>query len=88
MTLSATRQVVVLNPSFSITTSITAGADGQTIVWNTVSNLNYQVWATTNLASPFAPIGSSVIPGNGGASFYLDTAPDPVSKFYEVVIVP
>lgn len=83
-TLNATRTVVVIDPSFNIS-SVTGGTNGRTIIWNTYSNLNYQVLATTNLMVPFAPI-SGVIPGNGGSTFFFDGSPDPFSKFYQVII--
>jgi len=86
LTLTATRQVLFINPSFGITT-ISGGQSGETIVWSSYSNLNYQVQATTNLNLPFTNL-SGVIPGNGASSFFFDTNPDPVSKFYRVVIVP
>jgi len=86
LTLTATRQVVVVNPAFSIT-SVSGGPSGESIVWQSNSNLNYEVLATTNLDVPFTNI-SGVIPGSGGASFFFDPSPDPFSKFYEVIIVP
>jgi hypothetical protein len=85
VSLNSSVQMIVVNPNFNIT-SISGGASGETIVWNSISNLDYQVLATTNLNVPFAPI-SSIIPGNGGSSFFFDTNPDPVSKFYQVEIV-
>ncbi|HZV36143.1 MAG TPA: alpha-amylase family glycosyl hydrolase [Verrucomicrobiae bacterium] len=85
-TLSATRTVNVINPAFNIT-SITGDSSGRTIVWNSYSNLNYQVLATTNLNEPFQPI-SGVIPGNGGSTFYFDSSPNPVSEFYQVILIP
>ncbi|MDB6023714.1 MAG: hypothetical protein JWQ04_3571 [Pedosphaera sp.] len=84
--LTATRQVLVVNPSFGIA-AFSGGQSGETIVWGSISNLNYQVQATTNLNMPFVPV-SGTIPGNGGASFFLDPTPDPVSKYYRVMIVP
>jgi hypothetical protein len=67
---------------------ISALADGnQLIVWDGVSNINYQVLATTNLNYPMAPI-SPVVPGNGGPTFYFDSAPDAASKFYRLQVVP
>ena len=84
--LSDTRTVTVVNPSFSIT-GVSGGASGRTISWDSIASLNYQVLATTNLQFPFTAV-SGVIPGNGGTTFFFDSAPDPVSKFYEVIILP
>ena len=59
----------------------------QLVVWDSVSNINYQVLATTNLNYPMVPI-SPVIPANGSATFYFDNSPDAGSKFYRVQVVP
>lgn len=67
---------------------ITSLEDGhQLIVWNSVSNINYQVLATTNLASPMVPI-SPIVPASGPTTFYFDTSPDPTNKFYRIQVVP
>jgi hypothetical protein len=86
VSLGAIRVVTVVNPSFSIS-GISGGANGQTLIWNSISNLNYQVLATTNLNVPFAPI-SGVILGNGSSTFFFDSSPDPTSKFYRIQILP
>jgi hypothetical protein len=86
-TLGATRTVNVINPSFGINEITGDPASGFTVIWNTYSNLNYQVLATTNLQQPFQPI-SGVIPGNGSSAFFFDTSPNPISKFYTVVLMP
>jgi hypothetical protein len=52
-----------------------------------VSNINYLVLATTNLSSPMAPI-SPIINASGPTSFFYDSSPDPVKKFYRVQVVP
>src|ERR1044072_8429056 len=67
---------------------ITSLADGnQLVVWDSVSNINYQVLATTNLSYPMVPI-SPTIPASGPSSFYFDDSPDAVSKFYRIQVVP
>ena len=67
---------------------ITELADGnRLVVWNSASNRNYRVLATTNLAFPMAPI-SPIIPGSGNSAFYYDGAPDAPAKFYRVEVVP
>lgn len=57
------------------------------VVWDSVPGVNYQVWGTTNLSVPMAPI-SPVIQANGASSFYYDSAPDPSNKFYRIKVVP
>ena len=61
--------------------------NNQLVVWQSVSNRNYQVIATTNLSYPLLPI-SPIIPGNDPSSFYFDTIPDPTNKFYRIQVVP
>jgi hypothetical protein len=59
----------------------------QLVVWQSVSNVNYQVLATTNLAGAMAPI-SPVIHASEASTFYFDTAPDPKNKYYRLQVVP
>jgi len=59
----------------------------QLVVWQSVSNINYRVLATTNLLYPPAPI-SPVIPANGSSTFFLDTSPGGSKKFYRIQVVP
>jgi hypothetical protein len=59
----------------------------QLVVWDSVSNINYQVLATTNLSEPLTPI-SPVIPASGPSTFYFDNSPDAAKKFYRVQVVP
>ena len=67
---------------------ITSLSDGnQLVVWSSVSNINYQVLATTNLTVPMVPI-SPVIPASGPTTFYFDSSPDPTNKFYRIQVVP
>ena len=66
-------------------TSLDTGS--QLIVWDSATNVNYQVLATTNLTYPLVPI-SPIIPSAGASTFYFDTAPDPTNKFYRVQVVP
>jgi hypothetical protein len=61
--------------------------DSQLLVWDSVTNVNYQVLSTTNLNVPFQPL-SPVIPSAGASTFYLDTSPDPTNKFYRIQVVP
>ena len=60
--------------------------NNQLVVWDSVSGVNYQVLATTNLAQPFLPI-SNPIPGSGTSTFFYDPNPAP-QKFYEIQMVP
>ncbi len=67
---------------------ITSLRDGhQLVVWDSVSNVNYQVLATTNLLQPFSVI-SPVIPASGPSTFFSDPALDPTNKFYRIQVVP
>jgi hypothetical protein len=61
--------------------------NGNQLVWSSVSNINYQVMATTNLASPMSVI-SPVIHAVDSSTFWSDTAPDPTARFYRVMVVP
>jgi hypothetical protein len=60
--------------------------NGNQLVWSSVSNLNYQVLATTNLDFPMSII-SPVIHAVDSSTFWSDTSPDPSSKFYRVQVV-
>ncbi len=84
VTLSATSTLNVT--SFHIS-SLVPNASGNLIVWDSLSNLNYQVWATTNLNVPMEPI-SAIIPANSSSSFFFDPAPDPTNEFYRVQVAP
>jgi len=67
---------------------ITGLANGnQLVVWDSVSNINYRVLATTNLSLPLLPI-SPIIPAGGSSTFYFDGAPDATNKFYRIQVVP
>ena len=67
---------------------ITSLADGnQLIVWDSVSNVNYRVLATTNLSQPMVPI-SPIIPATGASTFFFDNSPPSDSRFYRVQVVP
>jgi hypothetical protein len=56
-------------------------------VWDSISNVNYQVLATTNLYYPMVPI-SPVITASGASTFFYDNQPDPAVKFYRIQVVP
>jgi hypothetical protein len=45
--------------------------------------VNYQVWSTTNLSVPMAPI-SGFIPATGPSTSFFDPAPDPTNEFYRI----
>jgi glycosidase len=67
---------------------ITELANGnQLVVWDSVAGRNYQVLATTNLFYPMEVI-SPVIQASGPDSFYFDSAPDAVGKFYRIQLLP
>ena len=66
---------------------ITSLSDGnQLVVWDSVSNVNYQVLATTNLSEAMIPI-SPVIPASGASAFFYDIAPA-INKYYRIQVVP
>ena len=66
---------------------ITSLSDGnQLVVWDSVSNVNYQVLATTNLSQPMVPI-SPIIPASGASAFFYDTA-TAQNKYYRIQVVP
>jgi hypothetical protein len=71
----------------SVLKIIGLSSGNQVVVWSSVSNINYLVLATTNLSSPMAPI-SPIINASGPTSFFYDSSPDPVKKFYRVQVVP
>jgi glycosidase len=54
--------------------------------WSSVSGMAYQVWSTTNLGIPFAPLGG-IITAFGPTTQSTNTLPDPV-RFYRVKIFP
>ncbi|HZQ47264.1 MAG TPA: hypothetical protein VFC07_09660, partial [Verrucomicrobiae bacterium] len=86
VSLSATRTVNVINPVFNIT-SFSPSPSGNLLVWNSILNEFYQVWATTNLNLPMAPI-SPLISANGASTFFFDSAPSLTNEFYEVRLIP
>ena len=60
--------------------------NNQLVIWDSATNVNYQVLATTNLAEPFQPV-SGVIPGAGSSTYFYDPAPAN-QKFYKIQVVP
>jgi hypothetical protein len=54
----------------------------QLVLWNSAPGLDYEVYATTNLARPFQPV-SGVIPSQGATTSFYDPNPAP-QKFYEI----
>ena len=60
---------------------------GNLLSWSSVSNNNYQVMATTNLAVSFFPI-SGVIAATGLTTFYLDLGATNSQKFYRIEMAP
>jgi hypothetical protein len=66
---------------------ITSLENGNQLRWNSVSNRNYKVWATTNLSSAMQII-SPVIHAIDSTTSWSDTSPDPVMRFYRVEVIP
>jgi glycosidase len=80
--LTDTRSIIVA-PPLRI-----SGLDNnnQLVVWASAPGVNYQIYATTNLAQPFTPI-SNPITGTGSSTVFYDPNPAP-QKFYQVVQLP
>ncbi len=68
--------------------SITQQPEGtNVIVWTSVTGKNYQVYATTDPASTYTPLGSTV-PSAGTNTTYADTNVTGAAKYYKVKVVP
>jgi len=80
VTLSTTQTVNVVQYSIN---NLLASPTGNTLSWDSLSNVNYQVWATTNLDVPMAPI-SGLIPATGPSTSFFDPTPDPTNEFYRI----
>ncbi len=78
VTLSDTRTVIIAPPL------VISGlaSNNQMVLWSSAPGVNYQVFATTNLAEPFQAI-STVIPSQGTTTSYYDGNPAP-QKFYVI----
>jgi hypothetical protein len=72
------------NSVLRITSLLPANAE---VLWESVSNINYRVWATTNLNYPLLPI-SALIRASGTTTIWPDPSPDPTNKFYRIQVVP
>ncbi len=62
-------------------------ANGNQLAWSSVSNIDYQVLATTNLIRPMAPI-SPVLRASDATTFWTDSSQDPTNRFYRIQVVP
>jgi len=68
-------------------TSITRQPNGDNVVvWTSASGKNYQLYATTNLAGAYAPVGGT-IPSAGATTSYTDTGVTDATKYYKVKVV-
>jgi hypothetical protein len=65
---------------------ITGLQNGNQLAWQSVSNIRYQVLATTNLLFPLFPV-STVLQAVDSTTFWSDAALDPTNKFYRVQVV-
>ena len=72
------------NSALRITSLLPANAE---VLWDRVSNINYRVWATTNLNYPLLPV-SALIHASGTTTIWPDPSPDPTNKFYRIQVVP
>jgi Alpha amylase, catalytic domain len=75
--------VVTIAPPLKISS---IANNNQYLGWDSVSGLNYQVLATTNLSQPFQP-ASGLIQGASGTTYFYDQNPAS-QKFFEVQRVP
>lgn len=66
---------------------ITGLQNGNQLAWQSVSNIRYQVLATTNLLYPLLPV-SAVLQAIDSTSFWSDSSLDPTNKFYRVQVIP
>jgi hypothetical protein len=75
--------VILVNPG---TIPVLSMQPNYVLSWTSVSNLNYQVFYTTNLSMPFTAV-SGVITAVGPTTQYTNTSPDP-QGFYQVQLIP
>ena len=75
--------VILVNPAWIPRLSLKGN---NVLNWTSVSGLTYQVWSTTNLSTPFAPIGS-VITATGLTTQSTNQFTDPL-RFYRVQVFP
>jgi len=83
--LSDSRSVIVA-PPLRISGISGLSNNGQSVIWDGVPGVNYQVLATTNLLQPFQVI-SGLIPGSGTTTSFSDPNPAP-QKYYEIQMIP
>lgn len=81
--ISDTRSVTVAPP---LAISALGGSNNQLIFWNSAPGVNYEVFATTNLAEPFEPV-SGIVPSQGTTTSYYDSNPAAQQKFYQIEMV-
>jgi glycosidase len=79
----ASAGVILVNPTWIPVLSM----QGSSLLnWTSVSGLTYQVWSTTNLSLPFAPMGG-VITGSGPNLQITNLSPD-AARFYRIQFYP
>jgi hypothetical protein len=81
-TISDTR-IIIVAPPLKISGLTSSGQGNQTLIWDSVAGVTYQVLATTNLLQPFQNI-SGPVSGSGGSTFYYDSDTNAVQKFYQI----
>ena len=71
--------------SFLHITGLTPGNPVQ-VVWSSVPNKTYQIFSTTNLTFPMAPIPDATVTGdpNNPVTQWFDPAPDATNKVFTV----
>ena len=57
------------------------------VTWMSAPGINYQVWATTNLSTPFAAL-SGTVPSAGATTGYNDAAAGGATKYYKIKVLP
>ncbi|HVM48261.1 MAG TPA: alpha-amylase family glycosyl hydrolase [Candidatus Acidoferrum sp.] len=75
--------------SFFHITDLVAGTPLE-LVWSSVPGKNYQVWATTNLDEPMAPIPEAVMPADpsNAVTRWFDITPDATNRYYRIQALP
>lgn len=71
----------------SVLRILNLGGGGALLTWSSESGKSYQVYATTNLSQPFAPL-SDVLPSGGAQTMFTNPAPDAGALLYRVAVLP
>ncbi len=60
------------------------------LIWSSVPNKSYQVFVTTNLLYPMAPIAGAIVAADPDNTFtrWFDLSPDAARRFYRIQVLP